>query len=250
MSVSCKAWQKLESLSAWIPPQVGYSHTMPPTLSVQRPKYSKHPVSGFSLVELLTILAVVAVLAGASVGVTRDVVTGSGVRGAVSLAAGFVEHARTQAVVRGGGSRVIIDADPNSPTHLRRIAVIRGERLNSGGIVWHLAARPETLPTNAFFSEAYSDGAGTMRFDFAGGGSQNGNTGSEVRYFEYDAQGRLVSPPGSGLPRLVFVTGKLDGARELIVSESREASRQGFILRPAGNLTHFESPEQITRVNP
>lgn len=198
---------------------------------------------GFSLVEILAVIAVIALLLGASVGSMQGIVNGSGVRGAVSLASGIVELARTEATLRGGGARIIIDADPTSPGYLRRIAVVRGVREDDGSISWQVASRPQQLPEHTFFSEEFSGGFGSMQFAFPGDGGGN----SECLFFEYDHRGRLVPAAGGGLTKAVFVRGRVLPDGTLEVPDSLELGRQGFILRPAGNVTHFDSADQILR---
>lgn len=201
----------------------------------------------FSLVELLVVIAILAMMAGLGASGLQGVAGGSGVQGAVDLTAGIIEQARTEAVLRGNGSRVLINADPQSKGCLGTVAVLVGIRQPDGTVFWKLSSRPQPFPKNAFFFKDYSGGFGTMKFDFLGPGEQAGDQGTTCFYFEYDGKGNLKSPDPSVLSQVVFVNGVLETDGSLTVSPSRELSRSGFILRPAGNVTYFETPDRITR---
>lgn len=203
--------------------------------------------TAFSLVELLVVVAILSMLASVGALGLQGMTGGSGVQGAVDLVAGIIEQARTEAIVRGNGSRVLINADPQSEGYLSTVAVLSGVRQSDGAVLWKLSSRPRRFPKQAFFFQDYSGGFGTMKFDFHGPGEQAGDQGTTCFYFEYDGRGALKSADPAVLSQLVFVNGSLEANGTLRVSSTREFTRGGFILRPAGNVTYFETPDQIGR---
>lgn len=209
------------------------------------PRYGVSP-GGFSLIELLAVIAVLAMVLAIGAPSMQSVVNGSGVRGAVNVAGSAVEHARLEALRHGGGARIVIDADPNSEHYLRRIAVLSGQR-QQGTTGWKMNYRPLVLPDRAYFYPEYSGGFATMQYDFRDGGWQDGTKGSPCYYFEYDSQGRLVPPNASGVSQAVFVGGVVRGNGELDVPPADQAGRGGFILRRAGNLTYFDATTSIDK---
>jgi len=214
------------------------------------PASTRSPRFGFSLVELLVVLGLMALMAAVLPMVFQGATNGSGVRGAVNISAGLVEFARNNAVRSRDGSRIIIDIDPASSGYLRRMAILRGIRGSDGNISWQIAGPPQLLPSNTYFYKDYSKGFELMKFDFQSATMVGSNgSGTQVAVFEYDGSGRLVVQSGGGASQMVFVSGIIENPgsvnQTLSVPSARADGMAGFILRRGGNVTHFESANQI-----
>lgn len=196
----------------------------------------------FSLTELLVTISILAMLLTLGGSAFEQLAQGSGVNKATSLTAGLVEQARSSAVLHGAGSRIVIDADPTSEGYLRRAGVLLAEKQEDGSVDWRFSSRPLLLPKGAYLYEDYSNPTGTMNVDFPG-------ANAVCHYYEFDRQGRLVANGSGELVQIVFVAGVMaDGpAGQLTIPSDRELGRQGLILRPAGNVTYFETPDQIRK---
>jgi prepilin-type N-terminal cleavage/methylation domain-containing protein len=198
------------------------------------------PAGGFSLVELLAVIAIIAVLAAAGSMLLRG---GSAVSGAVNVAASMAGLARTEAVLSTGGAILVVDADPASEHYLRRMVVARGTTAN-GTTTWKLSGKPQILPQGSFFDPDASTGYANQTFDFRTGEA----AAAQAFVYEYDSSGRLEAGGAGAVASLVFVAGIMEGTgagRELRVPPDRAAGRSGFILRPSGGLTFYESSDQI-----
>lgn len=212
---------------------------------------------------MLAVIGIIAALAVVGLMATRGSTKGASVKGAVSVASSLTLTARSEAQTLGGGARLVIDADFDSSSrenYLRRIAVLQAvdddgdgnfDNDNDGNPdAWKLNDKPTVLPKGAYFSEEFSAGYDTMQFDFNTIDSQDGATGNDVFYYEFDGNGRLIDGPTSPA-QVVFVSGILDASGTLLdpdnIDESGERfiSRDGFIIRKAGRLTYFDSMEQI-----
>lgn len=196
---------------------------------------------GFTLLEMLTVIAIIAVMMAAASALLGGAGRGTGVSGAVVAASGLVEAARTEAVLKGRGARLAVDIDPSSQYYLRRWAVLTAD----GAGRWEMRNKPVIFPEETYFFEKYSSGYSNAQVEFQGG-VQDGTTGTRSGVFEFDRAGRLVG--GAQVSRIICVSGVMsDGTepRTLEVPPSLEGGRDGFILRRAGGVTFFESPAQI-----
>ena len=218
-----------------------------------RPGRFRSSENGFSLIELLTVIAIIGIMAAASTSALSGIFGSRGVAGAVNIASSLALNARMEAVKRVenglGGALLLVDSTPGTnETSLRRMVVVHNVSTISGAADWRMAGAPTTLPRGVYFSSKYSRGSGTTNFDFSKrSGSQTGG-GTECVYYEFDERGRFVTP-GTDEAQLVFVAG-VPGADGNLAATSQEASRDGIILRKAGRVTYFQNAGQITNTQP
>lgn len=210
--------------------------------------------SGFSLVELLTVIAIISVLmtvAGVGLG---NLSGGKSVMTAVSTSEAVFEEARSLAVGKRTSAAVLVSVqDPgNSDTYLRRMVVAYKEIdpvTNQQAGSWTLASRGATLPDKVYYSTDLS-----MRDHKSGSGGlpkvslstgKREYTGEYVIY-EFNAEGICTTPGAS------FVIGT--GARTVGASERRprvigtaKMDFGGFVIWRNGNTSVFRDPRQITK---
>jgi len=222
----------------------------------ERDRHTLHPSlrpNGFSLIEILTVLVIITVLAVIGLVAVGSISKGNSVKGAVSTISSLAQAARTEAMTRGLGSRLVIDAvyDANHPKRfLRRFTVLDASDPDNWADPdtpeWTYSTKPTLLPDGIYFSTAYSSGYDTMSFDFNDLTSQVGSSGSDVFFYEFNGNGRLVEFNGE-LAKLVFMSGVQNLSNGTWSSPGdMELSRDGFIIRRLGRLTFFDSPTQIT----
>jgi|694.fasta_scaffold120138_4 prepilin-type N-terminal cleavage/methylation domain-containing protein len=208
-------------------------------------------LSAFSLIELLVVMAIMALLLAAGMTMFRTP-TSTLVQGAVETSAGMVDLAQRQAQVANGGSRLVVDIDPQSPNYLRSLAVLSAKTATTP-VQWELRIRPQILRQEAQMYPKYSLGQGTMRFDFRSGAAQDGNgSGTLCQFWEFDSNGQLVTSASGASQQIVFVAGVISGGPPYsqTVADSREPGRDGVILRKSGGVTRFDSPDQIQQTTP
>jgi len=212
--------------------------------------------SGFSLVELLTVLGIISALAVVGLIAARGISSGASVKGAVSTVSSLTLAAREEAKTLGLGSRLVIDANSSDPLHyFRRITVLEAEEVDRDGVPnsgdefigWTYSTKPTLLPEGVYFYEDYSSGYGTMNFDFDDLSPQDGTLGGEVIYYEFNRNGRFVNnPPSGGVAQMVFGRGVQPvGATTFTIPTDMELSRDGFIIHQSGRLTFFEDVNLI-----
>ncbi len=209
---------------------------------------------GFSLVELLTVIAIISVLmtvAGVGLG---NLSGGKGVATGVSTSEAVFEEARSLAVGKRTSAAVMVSVqDPgNSDTYLRRLVVAYKEVdpvTNKQKDSWTLASRGATLPDKVFYSTDLS-----MQNHKIGSGSMPRATVStnkreysgEYVVYEFNSEGLCTTPGAS------FVIGT--GTRTAGSSERRprvigtaKLDFGGFVIWRNGNTSIFRDPLQATK---
>jgi prepilin-type N-terminal cleavage/methylation domain-containing protein len=209
--------------------------------------------NAFSLVEMLVVIGIMAALAVVGLLATRGISKGASVQGAVSTASSLALAARAQAQTLGLGARLVIDSfyDAANPQHcLRRITILEAvdpdEWTDPSVSEWKLSDKPTLLPKGTYFDRENSSGFGTMQFSFEDIEAQDGSSGNEVLYYEFDGNGRLIDVVPGELAKIIFVAG-VDILPSGLpnIPEAMANSVDGFIIRRAGRLAFFESPDQI-----
>jgi len=225
----------------------------------------KHPSrvprkAGFSLIELLTVIAIISILMTVGAIGIGSLLGGKGITSGVASAESVFDEARSTAVSQRTKARVLIDVtDPSKPTYLRRMLVAYEELDNEGNPKtdqWTISNRGLMLPDQVYFSQNYSKKSLT-----SGGGLDKMNLNNVARdyrgeyyYYEFNAEG-ICRPPstsdavGSEKPgNATFVLGT--GVREPNSSEPRVTAATkrdfgGFVIWRNGRTSVFRNPNQI-----
>jgi len=226
------------------------------TLPIRKSIRSK----GFTLVEILVVMAIIATLLGLGVGAIKNMASSKGVSSAVPLADSIFAQARQVAKSSGVPTRVVIYADyggsdeDKRSRYLRTVGVatgrVAGEPASKGQTIeeWRLVSRPIILPSNTFFNAKLSNKSATD-----GTAIFPGDIAPKNCYvYEFNSEGALIeaSNDGSGAPvdngQFVVQAGKLRPGQDIPVVD-RNATRDlgGFKIWANGRMAMFRSPKQI-----
>lgn len=228
----------------------------------------------FTLVELLVVMAIIAIMLTLGSTVLRDSGTGRTLDSGVALVTQLIREARATAMGNDTYTRVVIATDPNDTgkdsRHLRYLVVQklnRSEKNYDGTSTstsgdWVSTSSGVLLPPGVYFSPYYShalkwaDGSGDrIGTDTA---RLTRNTNSKVYYFEFDEKGRYVAPTaGPTSPsqphRIVLINARMGKGRDshdgLIPQQLDQRRRpvgvKGLVVWPAGNTSPLRTRDQI-----
>ena len=220
----------------------------------RRPRSSK----GFTLVEILVVMAIIATLLGVGVGAIKNIASSKGVDTAVPLADSIFAQARQVAKSSGAPTRVVIYADSSGDNedkrdrYLRMIGVATG-RDGAGLPVtdiadvtqWKLVTRASTLPSNTYFNAKLSNKPGTATETAIFPGS---TSGKNCYVYQFNSEGALVDPSGTPVTDGQFVVqaGKLrPGATAPDTAANATRDVGGFKIWANGRMAKFRSANQI-----
>jgi len=217
-----------------------------PTLKAT-PHSRSRRLPGFTLVEILTVIAIITILMAAGVIGIGNINAGKGVTSTVATCESLFEEARTIAVSKRCKARVLIDVDDKaSENYLRRVAIVH-EKINADGSVaagtWVLANRGYEMPKGTYFSAEYSalesgDEIKEETFDDA---DIKADYQGKYAYYEFNAEG-IFEDAGSS-----FVVGSGVRPKNQEPKTTKGAARDfaGFVVWRNGRTSSFRTPEQI-----
>lgn len=230
---------------------------------------------GFTMVELLVVMAIIGILMTMASSVLRDAGKGRGIESGVDMLDSLVQEARATAMGNDTYTRLVIVNDPKDTSadsrHLRYVAVqmlrkrdgdsYDGTSVASDGR-WVSVSSGVLLPPGVYFSPTYSK---PLEWADGAAGSMLGQTvvrlsgrgQSRVYYVEFDEKGRFVSPMADPLnptkpQRLVLINARLGKGRHSadgitpknLDSRRRPADARGVVLWPNGDVSTLRSTEQ------
>ncbi len=234
--------------------------------------------TGFTLIEMLVVITIMAILMTMATSVLDSVGKGRSVDSAVLQLEGMLEEAKATAYGNDTSTRVIIvdspnDFQPNSK-HLRYAAIMMlrkteksdgkydGSDVSTEGR-WVSTSAGILLPPGVFFSPTYSkplewaeqgdeEMMGHDLMNIAGLGPVS------VYYLEFDEKGRFVSPLAdpknpTAPQRLIVMEAsrtKNDKFRDGIIpkemdSKGRPVGAKGIVLWPSGDTSRLRTLDQI-----
>lgn len=207
---------------------------------------------GFTLVEILTVMAIIAILMAAGAIGIGNMNGGKGTSSAIATCESLFEEARTIAVSKRCKARVLVNAiDPANDNYLRRVVIVH-EKINDDGTVapgnWVVASRGYDMPKGTYFSAEYStlEGGGSInsKKDTLGGADIKTDYLGEYFYYEFNSEG-IFDDAGAS-----FVIGAGIRPRNQEPKTTKSAARDfaGFVIWRNGRTSTFRSPEQITNL--
>lgn len=210
---------------------------------------------GFTLVEVLTVIAIIAVLMAAGAIGLDNLNAGKGTSSAIASCESLFEEARTIAVSKRCKARVMIDADATSANYLKRVVIVY-EEINADGTVvpdsWILSSRGYEMPKGTYFSKSYSKGKDKdtdadkpiqeedMSLKNDSGKTVTAYNGNYA-YFEFNGEG-IFDEAGS---RFVIGSGIRPKGKEPKTTRSAGRDFAGFVIWRNGRTSTFRSPGQI-----
>lgn len=208
---------------------------------------------GFTLIEILVVLAIIGTLLGVGVGAIKNLSRSKGISTAVPLAQSVFDLARQTAKSTGVSTRVVIYADKGASRedhrnrYLRMIGVATA-RANADGdldvngdtvIEWRLVARPIIIPSGTYFNKNLSEHWGEDTAFFPGS-----DQAVDCFVYEFNSEGALINAIDSG--QFVIQAGKLNPQAETPnVSKDAKRDAGGFKIFKNGRVATFQSPNQI-----
>ena len=208
---------------------------------------------GFSLIEVLTVIAIIAVLMAAGAIGLGNLRAGKGTSTAIASCESLFEEARTIAVSKNCKARIMVEGRTGEDSYLRRVVVAHEEIGADGNPVpnsWILSSRGYEMPQGTFYSQDYSKGAGgsgTVATEDMSlkneGGKEMTDYNGDYYVYEFNGQGIFAAagssfvvgagrPPTTSNPK-PSTTG----------SEARDFA--GFVIWRNGRTSTFRSPDQI-----
>lgn len=224
----------------------------PTSLSQSTKLINRRRSKGFTLIELIVVIAIIATLLGVGIGTMKNAAASKGVGTGAAIAQNVFNLARDTAKSRGG-ARLIIYADTSGSKadvrerHLRYLAVavpkLKTKNLPSDPdeIEWRLTSKGISLPKSTYFNanlSGLSDGDKDKAI-FPGS-----TTEKSCYYYEFNAEGGLTTSNTDS--RFVIQAGRLNPGQdtpEIIKKRKKDAA--GFIIRKNGRMSIFRSPNQI-----
>jgi prepilin-type N-terminal cleavage/methylation domain-containing protein len=207
---------------------------------------------GFTLVEVLTVIAIIAVLMSAGAIGLGNMNAGKGTSSAVATCEALFEEARTIAVSKRCKARVMVNIDDKADDDYLRKVVIAHEKINPDGSIdtdnWVISSRAYDMPKGTYFSVEYSglEGGGRIKEVALSGTDIKTDYLGKYAYYEFNGEG-IFEDPGAG-----FVIGSGVRPKNQDPRTTKSAGRDfaGFVTWRNGRTSTYRSPNQIPNLPP
>ncbi len=223
-----------------------------PTSTKSRDRLLRSFRKGFTLVELLAVMAIIAILLSlASVGISR-IGKGQGVTAGLAIGEGLLAQARILAMNQNAPARLIIHGDlrdqiPRDRENYRRMMMVVYQTTDEEGRIipeWKRAGSPTSLPKGVYYSPELS------RADMRAGGvlpearhqlTSDQNEVRQCHVYEFNGQG-ICTTPGAGF--VVVEGARPSGARQPLRGVSLDLG--GFVVLKNGGTTMIRDITQLS----
>jgi len=198
---------------------------------------------GFSLLELLTVIAIIILMTGLGARFLAPS-QGSSVRQAAAMVGGIFQNARTAAVMKGVPTRILVYIDPDDPErYLRYVVPVYFDPSDNS---WKMLDRGVYLPAHVYFDTARSTdltNGQTIPNPQPVSWAQTGPAGKESAWlgYQFEPNGVLSSAEA----QVVLAIGRNQTGAQVPDLDREKVA--GFWMNRFGVQSYFDSNEEIIR---
>ncbi|NNC88692.1 MAG: type II secretion system protein [Akkermansiaceae bacterium] len=204
---------------------------------------------GFTLVEVLAVIAIIAVLLSvAAMGIQR-IDRGQATTSALAIAEAVFEEARGVAISRGTAARVVINNNAEDRERYRTFMFVSAQDETGK---WEVVSRGTKMPGGVYFDPALSEAGSQLVENLGSWGNEpmvmpgRSRQAVDAYYYEFNSEGICLdaakSDPKPGAAFVVIGGILPSGQTEPILQGN---NKEGFIIWRNGRTSLFRSPGQI-----
>lgn len=202
---------------------------------------------GFTLVEILTVIAIITILMAAGAIGIGNINAGKNVTSAVATCESLFQEARTIAVSKRCKARLMVNVDdPTDDSYLRKIIIVH-EKIEANGTItagtWVVASKGYDMPKGTYFSREYSrsGAANAIPVMPLNGADVKTDYRGNYAYYEFNGEG-IFDDPGASF---VVGSGVRPTGQEPKTAKGAARDFSGFVVWRNGRTSMYRSPEQI-----
>ena len=209
---------------------------------------------GFTLIELMAVILIIALLSAVSLPALKNVTTVSGKKGAISSTLGIFSQARSLAISQGQPVYIAFTDHTALEKYRNRAFAIYQQTEGTSNIV--AVSRWNLLPEGtAFRNEPQSIFGSNQTLDFPVPKELSGSgTTANLKYIQFDETGAVAMPTQSDQLNLYIFEGYVsEGGEEVFTSRAGQVAEEGraalyfdeIRISPYTGLARWTPPESV-----
>ena len=216
-------------------------------------RFSFKSNQGFTLIELMAVIVIIALLSAVSLPALKNITTISGKKGAISTSLGIFSQARSLAISQGKPVYIAFADSSATEKYRNRSLAIYQQTEGTSNII--AVSRWNFLPEGtAFRNEPQSLFGSSETLNFPVPQELSGGTTANLKYIQFDETGAVALPTQTDQLKLYIFEGYVDKeGKEVFTSRTGQIAEEGraalyfdeIRVSPYTGLARWTPPESV-----